>query len=151
MIWNVFSIPLGDLHVSRVDPDKWRRVQLSADPPVETGPFEGVGRLAFFLLCIGFGSDVLLPDPFVLSVLPLAEDSDATEEVPVDQLVFSLPFFRAYRFIQDVLIHPRVFVEQDATALLRDRLHATVDLVCSQFSKFEHLITSLLPLPVGNK
>ena len=59
-------------------------IQFAADPDVEAGAFEGVGRLSLFLLRVALDADVLFLHPGRLFVVP---DFDRTEQVPVDQFV----------------------------------------------------------------
>lgn len=91
---DVAALDLLDLPFTVVQFDIGERggIQFAADPDVEAGTFEGVGRLSLFLLRVALDTDVLFLHPGRLFVVL---DFDRTEQVPVDQFVGPLPVARA--------------------------------------------------------
>ena len=138
-----------DLHlVFAPDHGSRRRVELPSDSPVEAGAFEAVGRQSLLSLRVGLCSGVLLGDPLLLLIIP---DHHAT--ICVVPSVHPLPVHRADRFIKDVLVHPRILVEEEHYAglylsvFLRSdySCHPDIDFVRSQIAKHSsHSLASLL-------
>ena len=117
--------------VSQFDINERACIKFAADPDVEAGTFEAVGRLAFFLFGVALCSDVLFSDPGLFFVVP---DVDITEQVSVDYFVGSLPVARPEDLVQDSHIDARVLVKQkdgaDAAGLcFADRLNSTVNVL----------------------
>nr|DAL97931.1 MAG TPA: hypothetical protein [Caudoviricetes sp.] len=151
---HVAALDLFDLPFTVVQFDIGERggIQFAADPDVEAGAFEGVGRLSLFFLRVALDADVLFLHPSRLFVVP---DFDRTEQVPVDQFVGSLPVTRPEDLVQDSHIDTGVLVEKKdradrAVLRLADGLDATVDVFSRQKGNVEvlHADSSLLDLKV---
>lgn len=123
-----------ELVVGQFDIDEGACVEFAADPHVEAGALEGVGRLALFFLGVALDADVLFPDPGALLCVP---DVDITEQVPVDYFMGSLPVPRAEDLVKNPHIDAGVLVKQQDsadTACFRaaDALNATFDVFFRQ-------------------
>lgn len=127
-----------ELIVRQFDVNEGAGIKFAADPDVEAGALEGVGRLAFLFLGVAFDADVLFPDPGALLCVP---DVDIAEQVPVDDFVGSLPVPRAEDLVQNPHIDPRVLVKQQDRADLAglrsaDALDPTFDVLFRQKGDF---------------
>lgn len=70
--------------------------KLPSQTPIETGSFEGIGRLAFFLLRIADRPYILFRNPLAFVFIP---DFHGTIQVSVNALVAALPPKRRECFI----------------------------------------------------
>ena len=98
---------LGEFVVTLLDPDERCCVQFPADAPVEAGPLEAVGGKALFPLGVALRAGVFLADPLFHLFAP--NGNDAVLVVPG---MFPLPAERPYHFVKDVLIAPRILIQE---------------------------------------
>ena len=104
---------------------KGSRVKLTTDSPVESGAFEGIGRLSFLLLGIGLRTHILFVYPYAFISVP---DRYRAEQVSVYQFVATLPVVWTIDLIQHTHINTGIFIEQEGTAVLLHRADSAFNL-----------------------